>query len=214
MAHVATTYQSNGGGWPLTISLNFGSNADRWVVATVTCTGAGVCTSLTVNGVSMTERASGAGLGGGTRKVYEGSVAGTGSLTVTATGSGSGIAWMTVSSYDGISGYRTSSATTTTATSSVGNITVTSQSGDICWAGGDDNTSSSVYAASAGTTARNGSGGTGQFAMEKTASGTSTQIDWTVSPSTGWGAGALALIPAGGGGGSTVPIKLQLMTGV
>lgn len=193
MAHVATAFQSSGGGWPLTRSLNFGSGADRWAVVH-TSYSSGTIAGVTVNGVSLTERASATGMSSGTHKVYEGAVAGTGLLTVEVTGTGGGIAWMSCSAYDGVSAYRASSAALKTSVAALDNITApVTVSGDFVWCGGNDLTLGATFAGASGTSTL--AANAGEFAVGKTASGTSTQLDFTISPSGSWQGGVLALVP-------------------
>jgi hypothetical protein len=194
MGHLASNFQSSGSGFPLTRALNFGTNADRWCVAHVFFTSGLTFTSVTVNGVALTQRATASGMGGGTHRVFEGSVSGTGSLNVEATGTGAGVCWMTCSAYDGITGYRAGSAALKTSTAGTDNITSpTTVSGDLVWCGGNDNTAGATFAGTSGTSTL--AANAGEFALGKTATSTSTQLDFTISPSGSWQGGVLALEP-------------------
>lgn len=194
MGHLVSNFQSSGSGFPLTRALNFGTNADRWCVVHVFFTSGLTLSDVTANGVGLTQRATGAGMGGGTHRVYEGSVAGTGSLNVEATGTGAGVCWMTCAAYDGVSGYRASSAALKTSTAGTDNITApTTVAGDLVWCGGNDNTAGATFAGTSGTSTL--AANAGEFALGKTASGTSTQLDFTITPSGSWQGGVLALVP-------------------
>lgn len=205
MGYVSSGFQSNGSGWPLSRSIDFGSNADRWAVVHVSAGGSAVCTGVTVGSDTLTLRATGSGLGGGTQYVFEGPVTGTGFQTVTANGTGASICWMSASSYDGISGYRTGSAAVDTNSFGTPALVLpTTVAGDICWAGGNDYTAGKTAVATSPATTLVANAG--EWTIEQSATGTSETLACTFTGgATGaWQWGGLALIPAGGGGGGTI----------
>ena len=210
MGHIVSNFQSSGAGFPLTRALNFGTNADRWAVVHVFYSASGTLTDVTVNGVSLTQRATGTSMGGGTHRIYEGAVAGTGSLNVVVSGTGAAVCWMTCAAYDGVSGYRASSAVLKVSGAGLDNITATNTvSGDFVWCGGNDNTLNATFAGTSGTTTL--AANPGEFALGKIASGSSTQLDFTITPSGSWQGGVLALVPTVGA--DTTPPTLTTPTG-
>lgn len=197
MGHVATNFQSSGSGWPLTRAINFGTNSGRWAVVHVSGTSGATCTGVTVGSDTLTQRATGSGLGGGNQWVFEGPVTGTGSQTVTASGTGSGICWMTASAYDGIGSYRSSSAAVASSATGTPSLTISgTTAGDICWAGGNDNTAGKTATAVSPATLL--AANAGEWAIQQVATGSSESLAASFS-SGSWQWGGVALVPSGGG---------------
>lgn len=189
-----------------TLSLAFGTNADRWCEVFLTCSAAESVTGVTVGGASLTLIASDTTGGGnyGKRYRFGGAVTGTGSQSVVISATGAGIKWGRSLALSGVASNRGGIAS--------GNSTgqplitgVTSVSGDTILLMGHNNERGATFAPTSPAVEFVDS----PFIASYTASGASSDIGGDLSAAGSWSASGAALAPAGGGGGSTLLAKLN-----
>lgn len=183
-------------------AIDLGAAADRAVAFFCTSpAGETLSAAITGGGTSLTLIASRDDTFGGQYAktyIFGAVVSESGSQTITVSSSGSGLKFGWATSYSGVGSIRGGAVNDNETEGFNGGprITLTTVSGDTMVLIGHDNERASTYTWAGGATERfDASGAVG---ADLVATGTSTQIAGTLSADGAWGAGAVALVPAGG----------------